>query len=193
MRIKVKAETNCYKNKKNTIEVLLEWFLTTRTAATTPSISIFTLSLLKIRAFFQMGPNVCFLISPNWKKISTNGFNRCKLTPQENLSLEYEQNRTEWKLWKTVANGKCTSKIGELISIKKIIEWTTQQKMLKTVLNETYLNGLMSLKKLFDYIWSFWRTEEEMVKKRPKKLEIVKNRCFSLISQQKTNRNQPHY
>ena len=45
-------ETNCCKEKRNTIEVILEWFLTTRTAATTPRISIFTLSLLKIRAFF---------------------------------------------------------------------------------------------------------------------------------------------
>ena len=46
------VERNCYKNKKNTIEVILEWFLTTSTAATTPRNSIFTLSLLKIRAFF---------------------------------------------------------------------------------------------------------------------------------------------
>ena len=45
-----RVETNCYKYKKNTIEVILEWFLTTRTAATTPRISIITLSLLKIRA-----------------------------------------------------------------------------------------------------------------------------------------------
>ena len=35
------------------MEVLLEWILTTRTAATTPRFSIFTLSLLKIRAFFK--------------------------------------------------------------------------------------------------------------------------------------------
>ena len=48
----MKAETNCYKNKKNTIEVLLEWFLTTRTAATTPRINMFTLSQLKNKAFF---------------------------------------------------------------------------------------------------------------------------------------------
>ena len=43
-------KTNCYKYKKTTIEVILERFLTTRTAATTPRISIFTLSLQKIRA-----------------------------------------------------------------------------------------------------------------------------------------------
>ena len=29
------VETQCYEYKKNTIGVLLEWFLTTRTAATT--------------------------------------------------------------------------------------------------------------------------------------------------------------
>ena len=50
------VETNCYKYKRKTMEVLLEWFLTTRTAATTPRISIFTLSLLKIRAFFKSSP-----------------------------------------------------------------------------------------------------------------------------------------
>ena len=44
--------TNWYKYKSNTIEVILEWFLTTRMAATTSRISIFTLSLLKIRAVF---------------------------------------------------------------------------------------------------------------------------------------------
>ena len=85
------VETKCYKYKKNTIEVILEWFLTTRTAATTPRISIFTLSLLKIRAVFLMFPNVCFLISQRWKKISTNGFHHCKLHPQGRLGLEYEQ------------------------------------------------------------------------------------------------------
>ena len=46
------VETNCYKYKQNTMEVILEWFLTTRTTATTQHINIFTISLLKIRAFF---------------------------------------------------------------------------------------------------------------------------------------------
>ena len=46
------VETKCYEYTRNTIGVLLDWVLTTRTAATTPRISIFTLSLLKIRAFF---------------------------------------------------------------------------------------------------------------------------------------------
>ena len=46
------VETNFYKYKTNTIDGLLEWFLTTHKAATTSRIIIFTLSLLKIRAFF---------------------------------------------------------------------------------------------------------------------------------------------
>ena len=114
------VETNCYKYKRKTREVLLEWFSTTRTAATTPRISIFTLSLLKIRAVFLMFPNVCFLISRNWKKISTNGLHHCKLDPLEGLNLENEQNRTNLRYWKVVANEKCTPKIGELSSVKKL-------------------------------------------------------------------------
>ena len=46
------VEANCYRYKKNTLEMLLEWFLTTRTAVATRRTSIFTLSLLKIGAFF---------------------------------------------------------------------------------------------------------------------------------------------
>ena len=46
------VDANCFKYKRNTIGVILEWILTTRTVATTPRISIFTLSLLKIRAVF---------------------------------------------------------------------------------------------------------------------------------------------
>ena len=46
------VKTKCYEYKKNTIGVLLERILTTRTATTTPRISIFTLSLLKIEPVF---------------------------------------------------------------------------------------------------------------------------------------------
>ena len=46
------VETKCYEYEKNTIGVLLDWILTTRTTATTPRISIFTLSLLKNRPVF---------------------------------------------------------------------------------------------------------------------------------------------
>ena len=114
-----RVKTNCYKNKKNTIEVLLEWFLTTRTAAITPRISIFTLSLLKNRAVFLMFPNVCLLISQRWKKISTNNLHHCKLQLQESLSLEYEQNRTKLRYWKIVANENFTAGSGDLSSVKK--------------------------------------------------------------------------
>ena len=111
-------KTICYKHKRNTIQMLLEWFMTTLTAATTPRISIFTLSLLKIRAVFLMFPKVCFLIPRWWKKISTNGFHQCKLCPQESLSLEYQQKMTNLRHWKIVANEKCTAEIGELSSVK---------------------------------------------------------------------------
>ena len=100
--------------------MLLEWFLTTRTAATTPRISIFTLSLLKIRAVFLMFPNVCFPISQRWKKISTNGFPDCKLHLWWSLILDYEQNWMKLRFWKIVANEKCTPEIGELSSVKKL-------------------------------------------------------------------------
>ena len=57
------VDANCYEYNRNTIGVILERILTTRTAAATPRISIFTLSLLKIRPVFLMFPNVCRLNS----------------------------------------------------------------------------------------------------------------------------------
>ena len=74
------VETNCYKYKKNTIEVLLECFLTTRTAATTPRISIFTLSLLKIRAFFEWSPMFASLFFKDEKRYRQT-VHHCKLHP----------------------------------------------------------------------------------------------------------------
>ena len=100
--------------------MFLEWFLTTRTATTTPRISIFTLSLLKIRADFLMFPNVCLLICRGWKKISTNSFRHCKAHPWESLSLEYERNRTKLRYWKIVANEICTPEIAELSLVKNL-------------------------------------------------------------------------
>ena len=47
-----RGETKCYKYKRITRAVILEWFLTMRAAAITPRISIFTLALPKNRAFF---------------------------------------------------------------------------------------------------------------------------------------------
>ena len=113
------VETDCYKYKRNTIEVIMECFLTTRTAATTPRISIFMLSLLKIRAVFLMFTNVCLLVSQRWKKLSTNGFHHCKLHSWEIVSLEYESNGTKLRYWKIVANEKCTAESGKLSSVKK--------------------------------------------------------------------------
>ena len=115
------VETNCYIYKRNTIEVTLEWFLTTRTAATPPRIRIFTLSLLKIRAVFLIFLNVCFPISRKRKKRSTNGFHHCKLHSYESLSLEYERNRTKLRYWKIVANERCTREIGEMSSVKNLL------------------------------------------------------------------------
>ena len=114
------VDTNCYEYNRNTIGVILEWILTTRTAATTPRISIFTLSLLKIRPVFLMFPNVCLLISRRWKKISTNSFHHCKLYLWESLSLEYEQNRTNLRYWKIVVTEKCTPEIAKLSSVKNL-------------------------------------------------------------------------
>ena len=85
-----------------------------------PRISIFTLSLLKIRPVFLMFPNVRLLISRRWKKISTNGFHHCKLHPWETLNFEYEQNRMTLKYWKIVANEKCTAEIVEFSSVKTL-------------------------------------------------------------------------
>ena len=114
------VDTNCYEYNRKTIGVILEWILTTRTAATTPRISIFTLSLLKIRPVFLMFPNVCLLISRRWKKISTNGFHHCKLHLQESLSLEYEQNRMNLRYWKIVVTEKCIPKIAKWSSVKNL-------------------------------------------------------------------------
>ena len=118
-------KTKCYENKRNTIGVLLEWILTTRTAATTPRISIFTLSLLKIRPVFLMFPNVCLLISQRWEKISTNGFHHCKLPLKESLSLQNEQNRTNLNYWKIVVNEKCTAEMAKLSTVKNLF-WANQ-------------------------------------------------------------------
>ena len=114
------VKTNCFNYKNNTIEVLSEWLLTTPSDATTRRISIFTLSLLEIRAVFLMFPNVCFLISQRWKKISTHNLHHCELYLKKKLRLEYEWNRKKLKYWKIVANEKCTAENCELSSVKNL-------------------------------------------------------------------------
>ena len=106
-------------------------------------------------AVFQLVPKVSIPISGRSKKVSTNVFYHCKLNSLETLSLEYEQNRTKLKQWKLVANKKCS-------------EQTTHQKFLQRVLDIIYLDGLFSLKRWVECIQSFWRTKEELSKKRPK-------------------------
>ena len=162
------VETKCYEYKRNTIGVLLEWFLTTRTASTTPRISIFTLSLLKIRPVFLMFPNVCLLISRRWKRLLTNGFHHCKLNPEESLSLEYEQNRTNLRYWKIVANEKCIAEITKMSSVKNSFWANHASKQARISLKQKIFEGTNVLKKWFDYIHSFWRTKEEIAKKLPK-------------------------
>ena len=63
----------------------------------------------------------------------------------------------------------------------KFTQRTTHQKRLKTVLDAKYLDELISLEKRLIFK-SFWRTKEEMAKKRPNKQKIVKNSSFSFIS-----------
>ena len=126
--------TNCYEYNRNTIGVILEWILTTRTAATTPRISIFTLSLLKIRPVFLMFPNVCLLNTQRWKKISTNGFHHCKLHLWESLSLEYERNRTKLRYWKIVVTEKCFPGKAKLSSVKNLFWANHASKMARVSL-----------------------------------------------------------
>ena len=126
-----------------------------------------------------MVPNVCFLISRRWKKISTNGFHHCKLHPSANLSLEYERNRTKLRYWKIVANEKCTA---NWVQLKNYSERTTHQKMLAIVLNGWYMNGLVSMKSWIEYFPPFWKTKEEIAKKRLQiSLKSSKTAVFLLL------------
>ena len=80
-------------------------------------------------------------------KISAIGFHYCKLNQKENSSLKNDQNPTKLKLWKIVANEKCTAQIGELSSVKNLFWVNHASKKLKTGLNRRYLDVLLSLKK----------------------------------------------
>ena len=81
-------KTNCYKNKRNTIEVLLECFLTTRMAATTPRISIFTLSLLKVRAIFLNVPQFLLAFFSKIKKDIDKRFSPLSTTSKRKLKFD---------------------------------------------------------------------------------------------------------
>ena len=84
-------------------------------------------------------------------------------------------------------------KLVNWVQFRNYSEWTTRQKMIGIVLNEKYLDGLMSLKSWIDYIQSFWRTEEEMAKNRPEQPKSVKKPSFSLISQWRAKTNHFRY
>ena len=166
-------ETNCYKYKTNTIEINLEWFLTTRTVATTPRISIFTLSLLKTRAFFWMLPNVCFLISRTWKKIPTNGFHHFKLHPQEKLILEYKRYRRKIGYWKIVANENCTAVFGVFSSVK-ILFWVNHASQKARNILKRKIHGWTDVPKKVN--WLYWIISENWGRNGQKTLKIASNR-----------------
>ena len=118
-------ETNCNKYKRNTIEVILEWILTTHTAANTPRISIITLSLLRIRAFFSNGPQCLLPYFSKMEKDIDKRFSPLKITSIGELKFgiyykKSDKNRTNLRYWNVVANGKCTAETGELSSVKKL-------------------------------------------------------------------------
>ena len=167
------VETKCYEYKRNTIGVLLEWTLTTRTAATTPRISIFALSLLKIRPVFLLFPIVCLLISRRWKKKSTNGLHHCKLRPQESLSLECEQNRTNLGYWKIVVNRKCTEEMAKMSSVKNLFWANHSSEMARNCLKQKlfeWTNVPEKMNRLFAAISENW------VRNRQKTPKIALNR-----------------
>ena len=51
----------------------------------------------------------------------------------------------------------------------------------------------MLVRRWIDYIHLFWRTKEEMAKKRQIRPKIDKNHSFLLISQRLANRKWPYY
>ena len=59
---------------------------------------------------------------------------------------------------------KLSSKFGYSAQLQKNSEWTMQQKSLKLLLNEKYLDGLMSMKKWIKYILPVLRTRAANVK-----------------------------
>ena len=74
-------KTTCYKYKKDTIKVVLKWFVTTRTPTATPCITIFTLSRLKVIAFFkkEKRPQGSYPNFSKMKKDINKRFHHCKL------------------------------------------------------------------------------------------------------------------
>ena len=136
-----------------------------------------------------MFPNVCFLISQRWKKISTNGFHHCILHPCKNLSLEHERNRTNLWSWKMVANESCTAEIGEMSSVK-ILFWAnhTTKKPQNSLKRKIFGSNNVPEKVNWFYgvIFEKWGRNGQ---KRPNQPKIVKIAVFRLLVNESPNEN----
>ena len=173
----LKIEFEC--NDKTT-RVKLGWFMTTRTAAASPLLSLITLPRPKNRALFQLDPKVCFQIFKDKKDINQ------QFAPFKTKSEE----RYRFGIWAKLDNREIVEKLllakyktycgggGEVRSANKFF-WTNHSKeRLKSVLSERYLNGLTSLKKWIEFLRSTQGTWEEIDLKRPKNTKNAKNCCF---------------
>ena len=184
-----RAETNCNKHKGNTIEVILEWFLTTRTAATTSRISLFTLSLLKIRDFFLMFTSVCFLNPRKWKRYRQTVF----------FIVNYSHRKAIWaksdklRYWKIVANEKCTEEIGEFSSVKNLFWGNHESKKARKSPKRMIYRWTKFHENVNCSYSVILENQERIGQKSPKKPKNVKTRSFSLVSKRIANRNQPQY
>ena len=147
-------KTNWYNGKNKITGVKLEWFLTTHTAATYQRISKYTLSRPINWAFFSNSPKC---LHPNFSKISTDGFQHCKLLAEANFWLEYKQSLNCKKLLQTK---KAVTKLRKWVQLKIDSEQTTQHKIFEIFLNGEHLTNLSSLKIGMEYIYSFWRNKK---------------------------------
>ena len=173
--------------------MLLEWFLTTRTAATTPRFSILTLSPLKIRAFFKWPPMFASLFLEDENRYRQTVFTIVNYIHGKAEVCNVSKIGRNWGIEKLLRTKSALQKLVNWVQLEIYSEWTTQQKRLGIVLNGRYSDGIMLLERWIFYSHSFWRTKGEMAKKRPKWPKIVKNRSFSPISQRITKRNRLLY
>ena len=159
-------------------------------AAITPGISIYTLSLLKIRGFSKWYPMFASLCLKDAKRYQQTVFTIVNKIHRKIYVWNMIEIGRNWNIEKLLQTKSALQKLENWVQLKKYSQWTTQQQMLGIVLNGRYSNGIMSLKRWSDYIGSFGITKEEMAKKRPNQLKVVKNRSFLPISQRRANRNQ---
>ena len=133
-------KTNCYKYKKNTIEVNFQWFLTTRTTTTAPLFGKFTPLRPVNRIFSKIVLKVCIQKSRRWHRIAINGFHHCKIRPKENLSLNYGRKWTKINWWKTVANKKSVAELRELSLVETSFLANNTTKMLEIVRERNWMD-----------------------------------------------------